>query len=181
MTYSIVAFDPDNGDLGVAVESKFPNVRAVIPFAKVGVGAVATQSFSNTTFASGGFALLENGATPQEAVAILTRNDPDRDSRQMGMVDTQGRSANFTGAGCFDWAGGMTGSNYAVQGNTLKGEQVLRAMAQSFRESEGTLAERLIEALAAGNQAGGDRRGQQSAALLVVRRNGGYGVNNDNY
>ncbi len=181
MTFSIVAFDPDTGDLGVATESKFPNVRAVIPFAKVGVGAVATQSFSNTAYATRGFALLENGVSPQQAVEILTAADPDRDLRQMGIVDSQGRSATFTGGRCFDWCGGKTGKHYAVQGNTIVGEAVLDAMAQTFLETSGLLPDRLLKALAAGQAAGGDRRGQQSAALLVVRENGGYGANNDRW
>lgn len=181
MTFSIVGFDPETGDLGVATESKFPNVRAVIPFAKVGVAAVATQSFSNTSYATQGFALLENGAIPEEAIEILTRDDADREYRQFAIVDAQGRAANFTGAKCFDWAGGLTGKNFAAQGNTLVGRAVVEAMAGTFQETSGSLVERLIEALSAGQAAGGDRRGQQSAALLVVRKNGGYGVNNDRY
>jgi uncharacterized Ntn-hydrolase superfamily protein len=181
MTFSIVAFDPETGDLGVAAQSKFPNVGAVIPFAQAGVGAVATQSFSNTAYATRGFALLENGATPQQAVDILTGNDADRGYRQMGIVDAQGRAATFTGTQCFDWCGGLTGENFAVQGNTLVGEAVITAMARTFQATSGPLAERLMAVLSAGQAAGGDRRGQQSAALLVVRKNGGYGANNDRY
>lgn len=181
MTFSIVGFDRETGDLGIAAESKFPNVRAVIPFAKVSVGAVATQSFSNTSYAKQGFALLENGATPEEALKILTRGDADRDYRQVGIVDAQGRAANFTGAKCFDWAGGLTGENFAVQGNTLAGREVVEVMAGTFQKTPGPLVERLIGALSAGQAAGGDRRGQQSAALVVVRKNGGYGANNDRY
>lgn len=181
MTFSIAAFDAATGDLGVAVESKFPNVRAIVPFAKAGVGAVATQSFANTAYARRGFTLLENGATPQEVVQILTRDDPDRDLRQMGIVDARGRSAHFTGARCFDWAGGTSGENFAVQGNTIVGWGVIEAMAKAFEGSAGPLAERLLQALAAGQGAGGDRRGQQSAALLVMRKDGGYGVENDRY
>lgn len=181
MTFSIVAFDPATGDLGVAVASKFPNVRGVIPFAKAGVGAVATQSFCNTAYATQGFALLENGATPAQAVEILTANDPDRASRQLGIVDAQGRSATFTGSGCFDWCGGLIGPNYAAQGNVIQGEQVVQALVATLHATTGTLADRLLAALAAGQAAGGDRRGQQSAALLVVRKNGGYGANNDSY
>lgn len=181
MTFSIVAFDPETGDLGVAAQSKFPNVGAVIPFARAEVGAVATQSFSNTAYATRGFALLENGATPQQAVDILTGNDADRGYRQMGIVDAQGRAATFTGAQCFDWCGGLTGENFAVQGNVLTGEAVITAMARTFQATSGPLAERLMAVLKAGQAAGGDRRGQQSAALLVVRKNGGYGANNDRY
>lgn len=181
MTFSIVAFDPETGDLGVAVQSKFPNVGSIIPFAKAGVGAVASQSFSNVAYATMGFALLENGATPQQAIEILTANDKDKDYRQVGIVDARGRIANFTGAHCFDWAGGLTGENFTVQGNVLAGQAVVEGMAWAFQQTPGTLAERLIATLVAGQNAGGDRRGQQSAALLVVRENGGYGSNNDRY
>ena len=181
MTFSIVAFDPESGDLGVAVQSKFPNVGSVIPFAKAGVGAVATQSFSNTDYATRGFALLRNGASPEQAIDILTGNDPDRDYRQVGIVDGQGRAASFTGGACFDWAGSIIGENFAVQGNTIVGQPVVAAMARTFQEHSGELVDRLLAALAAGQDAGGDRRGQQSAALLVVRKGGGYGVNNDRY
>jgi uncharacterized Ntn-hydrolase superfamily protein len=181
MTFSIVAFDPESGDLGVAVQSKFPNVGSVIPFAKAGVGAIATQSFSNTDYATQGFALLRNGASPEQAIDILTGNDPDRDYRQVGIVDGQGRAVSFTGGACFDWAGSIIGENFAVQGNTIVGQPVVAAMAQTFQEHPGELVDRLLAALAAGQDAGGDRRGQQSAALLVVRKGGGYGVNNDRY
>jgi uncharacterized Ntn-hydrolase superfamily protein len=181
MTFSIVAFDPANGDLGVAVQSKFPNVGVTIPFARADVGALATQSYCNTGYAPRGFALLENGATPQQAVDILTANDDKRDYRQLGLVDARGRAASFTGARCFDWAGGLTGANFAVQGNVLAGRQVVAALADTFLATPGPLAERLLAALSAGQAAGGDRRGQQSAALLVVRKGGGYGGNDDRY
>src|SRR5262245_52490567 len=124
-TFSIVAYDPESGDLGVAVQSKFPNVRPVVPWAKAGVGAVATQSFANTSYGPRGLALLENGSTPQQALDILTSTDPDRDSRQAGIVDFKGRSATFTGAKCFDWAGGIAGENFAVQGNILAARDVV--------------------------------------------------------
>ncbi len=180
-TFSIVAYDPASGDLGVAVQSKFPNVRPVVPWAKAGVGAVATQSFANTSYGSRGLALLENGATPQQALDILTANDLDKESRQVGIVDFKGRSATFTGKNCFDWAGGMAGENFAVQGNILAGSQVVAELARAFKETSGTLAERLLAALEAGQAAGGDRRGMQSAALLVVRKNGGYGGYDDRF
>lgn len=181
MTFSIIAFDPVNGDLGVAVQSKFPNVGVSIPFAKAGVGAVATQSFCNTHFASKGFGLLENGASAAQAVEILTADDAKRDYRQLGIVDARGRAANFTGARCFDWAGGLTANNCAVQGNVLAGPNVVSEMMRVFNATPGALAERLLAALAAGQAAGGDRRGQQSAALLVVREGGGYGGHSDRY
>jgi uncharacterized Ntn-hydrolase superfamily protein len=181
MTFSIVAFDPVNGDLGVAVQSKFPNVGVTVPFAKAGTGALATQSYCNTGYAPRGFALLENGATPQQTIDILTANDDKRDYRQIGIVDARGRAASFTGVRCFDWAGSLTGENFAVQGNVLAGRQVVEALANTLLATPGSLAERLLAALAAGQSAGGDRRGQQSAALLVVRKGGGYGGNDDRY
>lgn len=181
MTFSIVAFDPANGDLGVAVQSKFPNVGVTIPFARAGIGAVATQSYCNTSYGPKGLALLESGAAPQQAIDILTGNDSQRDYRQVGIVDTHGRVATFTGARCFAYSGGLNGEHFAVQGNTLAGESVLKDMAQAFRRAAGPLSERLLAALAAGQAAGGDRRGQQSAALLVVREGGGYGGFDDRY
>lgn len=180
-TFSIVGYDPETGDLGVAVQSKFPNVRPVVPWAKAGVGAVATQSFANTSYGPRGLELLERGATPQEAIDKLTGSDKDRDQRQVGIVDFKGRSATFTGKGCFDWAGGITGENFAAQGNILAGRGVVEGLARAFRETKGTLAERLIAALEAGQKAGGDRRGMQSAALLVVRKGGGYGGYDDHF
>jgi len=181
MTFSVIAFDPNNGDLGVAVASKFPNIGVVTPFAKAGVGAVATQSYINTRFGSTGLSLLENGATPKQAIEILINNDTQRDYRQVGIVDAQGRAASFTGAKCFDYCGNFHGENFAVQGNTLAGAAVLDDMAKTLEQTQGTLAERLLAALSAGQAAGGDRRGQQSAALLVVRKNGGYGGHDDRY
>jgi uncharacterized Ntn-hydrolase superfamily protein len=180
-TFSIVAYDPETGDLGVAVQSKFPNVRPVVPWARAGVGAVATQSFANTSYGPRGLAMLESGATPQQALEILTGSDAERESRQVGIVDFNGRSASFTGKQCFDWAGGITGENFAAQGNILAGPQVVEGLARAFRETKGSLAERLIAALEAGQAAGGDRRGMQSAALLVVRKGGGYGGFDDRF
>ena len=181
MTFSIVALDPANGDLGVAVQSKFPNVGVSIPFAKAGIGAVATQSYCNTSYGPRGLALLENGASPLQAIEILTGNDEQRDSRQVGIIDAQGRVAGFTGAQCFDWAGSVQGRYCTAQGNTLAGPQVVENMVQTFVETSGSLAERLMAALQAGQASGGDRRGQQSAALLVVRAGGGYGGFDDRY
>ncbi|MEZ5583914.1 MAG: DUF1028 domain-containing protein [Candidatus Competibacteraceae bacterium] len=176
-----VAFDPTTGDLGVAVESTFPNVGVNAAFAKAGVGAIATQSYFNTSYGPRGLSLLENGATPQRVVDILIADDPERDYRQVGIVDTRGRAANFTGAHCFDWAGGISGENFSVQGNTLVSQAVAASMAQAFNSTDIPLAERLLASLSAGQSAGGDRRGQQSAALLVVREGGGYGGHNDRY
>ncbi|HRD66162.1 MAG TPA: DUF1028 domain-containing protein [Candidatus Competibacter sp.] len=181
MTFSIVAFDPANGDLGVAVQSKFPNVGVSIPFAKAGVGAVATQSYCNTSYGPRGLALLENGALPRQAVDILTASDAQRDDRQVGIIDARGRTASFTGSRCFDWAGDMGGACCSAQGNTLAGPHVVEGMVRAFEDAEGSLAERLLTALQAGQANGGDRRGQQSAALLVVRAGGGYGGFDDRY
>ncbi len=181
MTFSIVAFDPVNGDLGVAVQSKFPNVGVTIPFARAGTAALATECYCNWSYAPRGFALVVSGATPQQAIDILTANDAKRDYRQVGIVDTRGRAASFTGVRCFDWASSLTGENFAVQGNVLAGQQVVEALAATLLATPGPLAERLLAALAAGQAAGGDRRGQQSAALLVVRKGGGYGGNDDRY
>ncbi|TCO80934.1 putative Ntn-hydrolase superfamily protein [Plasticicumulans lactativorans] len=181
MTFSIVGFDPANGDLGVAVQSKFPNVGVSIPFARAGVGAVATQSYCNTSFGPRGLSLLENGASPEQALEVLTGTDADRDYRQVGIVDACGRAASFTGAACFGWAGGRVGGHCAVQGNTLAGAAVVEAMYTTFTSASGPLVERLLRALAAGQAAGGDRRGQQSAAVKVVRAGGGYGGHDDRY
>lgn len=181
MTFSILGFDPDNGDLGVAVASKFPNIGVVAPFARAGVGVVATQSYINTSFGPRGLDLLANGASPQQALQILVDNDPGRAARQVAILDRQGRGATFTGEECFDWNGGFAQTGCVVQGNTLAGAAVVEEMARVFGETRGALTERLIEALAAGQGAGGDRRGQQSAALLVVRDGGGYGGHDDRH
>ncbi len=179
MTYSIVAFDPDTGDLGVAVQSKFPNAGVSIPFARAGVGAIATQAYCNTGFGPRGLDLLANGASPQQALDILIESDPEREFRQLGIVDARGRSASYTGARCFDWCGSRQGENFTAQGNVLTGPDVVQALADGFRSATGSLAERLLASLAAGQKAGGDRRGQQSAGLLVVREGGGYGGHDD--
>ena len=155
MTFSIVAFDPANGDLGVAVQSKFPNVGVSIPFAKAGVGAVATQSYCNTSYGPRGLALLENGASPRQAVDILIGGDEQRDYRQVGIIDARGRAASFTGAQCFDWAGDGQGACCSAQGNTLAGPQVVEGMVRGFEGAEGSLAERLLAALQAGQAGGG--------------------------
>lgn len=174
-TFSIVAGDPDAGELGVAVASRFFAVGSVVPWAKADVGAVATQSFANTTFGWRGLELLEKGLTPEEVVKVLVRNDDDPARRQFGVVAADGKSATYTGAGCLDWAGGRSGPNYAVQGNILAGEAVVDAMEKTFLQTEGTLAERLYAALLAGEEKGGDSRGKQSAAILVVKKGAGYG------
>jgi uncharacterized Ntn-hydrolase superfamily protein len=174
-TFSIVAGDPDAGELGIAVASRFFAVGSVVPWAKADVGAVATQSFANTTFGWRGLELLEKGLAPEEVVEVLVRMDSDPARRQFGIVAADGQSATYTGEGCLDWAGGRNGPNYAVQGNILAGEEVILAMERTFLQTEGTLAERLYAALLAGEAEGGDARGKQSAAMLVVKRDAGYG------
>jgi uncharacterized Ntn-hydrolase superfamily protein len=174
-TFSIVARDSLTGELGVAVASRFFAVGAVVPWAKADVGAVATQSYANTTFGWRGLELLEKGTTPEEVVEILVKDDDDPKRRQFGVVAADGKSATYTGEGCLAWAGGRNGADYAVQGNILAGEEVVTAMEMTFLQTKGTLAERIYAALLAGDEKGGDSRGKQSAALLVVKKNAGYG------
>lgn len=181
MTFSIVAADPDAGDWGVAVASKFVSVGAVVPWAKAGVGAVATQSWANTSFGPEGLALMADGASAEDALGTLIDGDDGRADRQVGLVDGAGRAATFTGSACMEWAGGATGRGFAAQGNILIDEQVVEAMSAAFSDTAGDLCDRLLAALLAGDAAGGDRRGRQSAALLVVREGGGYEGRNDRY
>ncbi len=178
-TFSIVGFDPATNEWGVAVQSKFVAVGAVCPWAKAGVGAIATQSYANTNFGPQGLKLLAEGKNAQEVMEILLASDPGREKRQVGIVDSRGNAATFTGAECHDWAGGITGQHYAAQGNILVSEETVQALADTFVSSTGSLAERLLEALAAGQAAGGDSRGKQSAALLIVQEGAGYGGFND--
>jgi uncharacterized Ntn-hydrolase superfamily protein len=173
-TYSLVACDLDAGQWGVAVQSKFLAVGSVVPWAEPQAGAVATQAYANPRYGPDGLALLRQGLSAEEAVSRLTEADDGRDERQLGVVDAQGRAATYTGSSCLDWAGGRAGDGYAAQGNILVSEATVDALADTFASTEGTLAERLLAALAAGQAAGGDSRGQQSAALLVVERDGGY-------
>ena len=196
-TYSIVAYDSATGDLGIAVQSKFPNVGGIVPWARAGIGAVATQSLSNTDYGDKGLDLLARGATAPEAMRIIMRGDPRPSQRQVGMVDAHGNSASWTGDSTFDWAGGrtggrsdgrtggkgqlITGRDYAAQANIMVSDATVRNMAETFERSRGSLADRLLAALVAGQAGGGDRRGMQSAALLVVRANAGYLGNNDRY
>ena len=174
-TYSIVACDLDAAQWGVAVQSKFLAVGSVVPWAEPHVGAIATQSWANPGYGPDGLALLRSGQTAEEAVAALTAADEGREHRQLGIVDGSGRPATFTGAECQDWAGGRTGNGYAAQGNILVSHETVDALAVTFEQNGHlSLAERLIECLAAAQAAGGDRRGQQSASLLVVEKDAGY-------
>ncbi|HVE73490.1 MAG TPA: DUF1028 domain-containing protein [Mycobacteriales bacterium] len=179
MTFSIVARSADGATWGVAVASKFLAVGAAVPAAAYGVGAIATQSFANLAYRPEGLALLQSGRSAQEVVAALTEADELREQRQLGVVDRDGGAATFTGAQCHDWAGGCTGPGFAAQGNILTGPEVVAAMAAAFSTASGPLPRRLLAALTEGDQAGGDRRGRQSAALLVVSEAGGYGGGSD--
>ena len=178
-TFSIAAFDPETDSLGVAVQSKFLAVGSVVPWARAGIGAVATQALANFNYGPHGLDLLARGKTAEQAVEVLVSADEDREHRQLGVVDARGQAATFTGSECFDWAGGLTGEHYAAQGNILVGKETLEAMARAYEGTAGDLAGRLLAALDAGQEAGGDSRGKQSAALLVVREGGGYGGDND--
>lgn len=182
-TFSIVAYDPRTGDLGIAVASKVLGVGCIVPWGKAGRGAIATQSAANTAYGPDGLELLKDKSA-EEVVRSLTSGDEARAIRQLGIVDAQGTAASYTGDQCSAWAGHLVGKHFAVQGNLLAGEKVLQDMAASYREAsqqgEGELADWLMAALAAGDDAGGDRRGKQSAALMVYRKDAGYG-GNDRY
>ncbi|MCS7124717.1 MAG: DUF1028 domain-containing protein [Candidatus Bathyarchaeota archaeon] len=180
-TYSIVAYDFETGELGVAVQSRYFSVGSVVPWAEAGVGAIATQSFVNLSYGPKGLELLKKGLTAKEVVEKLVGEDGGRDYRQLGIVDASGNAASYTGSKCLEWAGGKTGRGYAVQGNILVGENVTKAMAEAYESARGSLAERLMVALDAGENAGGDARGRQSAALLVVKKNAGRGGYGDRF
>ena len=180
-TFSIVGCDPDNSEVGVAVQSKFLSVGAAVPWVMGGVGAIATQAWANTTYGPRGLALLQEAKSPTQIIGLITETDELRDDRQVGIVDASGHSATYTGAHCMDWAGGKAGVNYAAQGNILAGPAVVDAMVERFTHTSGCLADRLVAALRAGQEAGGDRRGKQSAALYIGKPGGGYGGFNDRY
>jgi uncharacterized Ntn-hydrolase superfamily protein len=175
-TYSIAACDLASGQWGVAVQSKFLAVGSLVPWAKPGVGAIATQALANPSYGPNGLALLGEGRTAEEVVALLTEADDGRDHRQLGVVDHTGDGATFTGAECMEWAGGQAGRCYAAQGNILVSEATVDALVRTFEAGEGQpLVERLLACLDAAQAAGGDRRGQQAASVLVVEADGGYG------
>ncbi|WP_333870691.1 DUF1028 domain-containing protein [Desulforamulus putei] len=180
-TFSICGYDPTTGEIGVAVQSKFLSVGSVVPWVKAGVGAIATQSWANTKYGTEGLKLLEQGLSPREVIDKLTAEDEGRNLRQVGIVAANGASASFTGSECYPWAGHICGENFACQGNILVGAATVQAMADTFKTTEGDLAAKLLAALDAGQQAGGDSRGKQSAALYVAKEKGGYGGYNDRY
>lgn len=178
-TFSIVAYDPQTKEWGIAVQSKFLAVGSLVPWAKADVGAIATQSYANTAFGPEGLRLLEQGKSAQEVLDTLLKDDDEKDFRQVGIVDSKGRAATFTGKKCHSWAGGVVGENYAAQGNILVSEETITKMVEVFEGTSGELARRLLKALEAGQSAGGDARGQQSAALLIVQEKAGYRGYND--
>ena len=181
MTYSIVALDPATGDMGVAVQSKFLAVGAVVPWASAGVGAVATQSFANVTFGPGGLARMASGMSAAHALERLLDADPLRSQRQVGIIDAHGGAASHTGGACFAWAGGLTGPGFAAQGNILAGASVVDGLVDTLVAGGRPFPELLVACLAAADAQGGDRRGRESASLLVVRAGGGYGGANDRW
>lgn len=186
-TYSIVAFDPQTGDLGVAVQSKFFGVGSVVPWAEAGVGAIATQSYANTTFGPKGLELLKKGHSASETLALISDQDKALAFRQVGIVDAQGKAVAFTGQKCNGYAGHIIENTYSIQGNLLASKKVLTSMKESYliiKHPNGdpvSFADRLVNALEGAQSQGGDKRGKQSAALLVVRKNGGYAGLNDRF
>lgn len=180
-TFSIVAYDPDENAWGVAVASKFLAAAALVNWAQADAGAIATQSYAKVGFGPEGLKLLAEGKSANETLSLLLKNDDNREQRQVGIVDAQGNVAAHTGKNCHDWAGNKSGQHFSVQGNILTGSNVLDAMADSFQNAQGELADRLVSALRAAESAGGDKRGKQSAGVLVVKVNGGYGGDTDRY
>ncbi|WP_267640234.1 DUF1028 domain-containing protein [Haloarchaeobius amylolyticus] len=181
MTFSIVARDPDSDAVGIAVQSKFISVGSVVPFASADAGAIATQSFANVAYGPDGLDLLREGRSAEEVIDELTAADPEAPRRQIGVVGQDGSVDAFTGEECFDVCGDVQGEHYTVQGNILENEETLTAMADTFESAEGGLPEKLIAALHAGNDAGGDSRGEQSAALYIAKPEGGYDGGNDRW
>jgi uncharacterized Ntn-hydrolase superfamily protein len=175
MTFSIVAIDSEKGDIGVAVASKFIAVGSVVPWVRIGVGAVATQAWANVKFGPIILYLLENNYTPKQAIEFVLSGDPRKEHRQIGVVNAKGEAYAYTGLSCIPYAGHIVGDGFAVQGNILVGEEVIEAMAKAFETTKGELVDKLLAALKAGDDAGGDKRGKQSAAVIVLRRCGGYG------
>jgi uncharacterized Ntn-hydrolase superfamily protein len=180
-TFSTVARDSSNGDLGVIVQSKFPAVGAIVPWAQAEIGAVATQAWANSSYGPRGLELMSQGKSANETLKILIENDDKPEHRQVGIVDSKGNTAAHTGEECMDWAGQIIGKGYSCQGNILAGELVVSSMAEAFESSEGDLIDRLFASLKAGQAEGGDKRGMQSAAVVVVRKEGGYEGGNDRY
>ena len=178
-TFSIVAADPETGEVGVAVQSKFLAVGSVVPWAKANVVAVATQSWANTAYGPEGLAFLEKGLSPEEVIDKLVADDSGRSLRQVAVINSAGEASAFTGHECYDWAGHKIGKHHSCQGNILVSEKTVSEMSKVFEESEGPLAERMLKAISAAQHAGGDSRGKQSAAVYVLQEGAGYGGYND--
>lgn len=181
MTFSIAAYDGDTSppEWGISVASKFLAVGAAVPWARASVGAVATQALANLAYGPDGLDMLAKGMPAGQVMRMLTGADDQREHRQLGVIDATGEAATYTGKECFGWAGGRTGDGYCCQGNILTGPDVVDDMCEAFENTTGDLTDRLLAALSAGDRAGGDRRGRQSAAMLVVREDGGYGGGTD--
>lgn len=174
-TFSVVAKDEASDEWGVAVASKFLAAGSVVPWGKANAGAIATQAWANISFGPDGLTLLESGMPARETLEQLVAKDEGRDHRQLGIVDREGRAATYTGAECLDWAGGVTGDGFSIQGNILTGPEVVESMKETFLSTDGSLTQRLLATLLAGDRSGGDKRGRQSAAILIVREGGSYG------
>ena len=180
-TFSIAAYDSHLDAWGIAVASKFLAVGNIVPWVRTGAGAVATQAYANTSYGRNGLDRMAEGYSALDTLAYLLEPDDERESRQIGLVDSQGGSATFTGSDCHSWAGGIAGTGYAIQGNILAGPEVIDAMAEAYEKNEGGFLWRMYHTLLAGDQAGGDRRGRQSAAIYLEKPGGGYGGNNDRW
>jgi len=181
MTFSIVAYDSNNKEWGVSVQSKFVAVGSIVPFARANVGAIATQAYANTSYGPQGLEMLSKGMSAKDVIEALTEHDPGKESRQIGVVDTRGTTASFTGKQCFNWAGHIVGKNYCCQGNILASVEVVRAMSQTFENTSGDLVERFFAVLEAAQEKGGDKRGRESAAILIVKEKGAYDGGTDKY
>ena len=181
MTFSIVAYDPKNKEWGVAVQSKFVAVGSIVPFAKANVGAIATQALANTSYGPKGLQLLQSGLTASEVLEQVLKGDDLMEERQVGIVDMKGKVASFTGKNCFEWAGHIVGKNFACQGNILASEKVVQGMADAYEDTSGDLIEKFFSALETGQKNGGDRRGKESAAILIVKKEGAYDGGTDRY
>lgn len=180
-TFSVAAYDPQLNAWGVAVASKFLAVGNIVPWVRAGAGAVATQAYANTRYGRNGLDRMAEGYSAADTLAYLLETDDERESRQLGLVDMQGSSATFTGSDCHSWAGGIAGTGYAIQGNILAGPEVINAMAETYEQGDGSFLWKMYHTLMAGDQAGGDRRGRQSAAIYLEKPGGGYGGNNDRW
>ena len=181
MTFSIVAYDPKNKEWGVAVQSKFVAVGSIVPFAKANIGAIATQALANTSYGPKGLQLLQSGLTASEVLEQVLKGDDLMEERQVGIVDMKGKVASYTGKNCFKWAGHVTGKNFACQGNILASEKVVQGMADAYEDTSGDLIEKFFSALETGQKNGGDRRGKESAAILIVKKEGAYDGGTDRY